>query len=91
MIYKPHPLTGYRNPAARRAHQRIHALLEGRELSRSMARHPAGTARRGQASRRIGPAAAGDPPARPARGGSGTRPSTARSRPSTTASIRPTC
>jgi hypothetical protein len=44
IIYKPHPLTGYRNLAARRAHQKIHALLEKRELSRSMARHPAGTA-----------------------------------------------
>lgn len=62
VIYKPHPLTGYRNPAARRAHQRIHALLEGRELSRSMARHPAGTAR--PAARRPGGSvrpAAGDP------------------------------
>jgi hypothetical protein len=45
VIYKPHPLTGYRNLAARRAHQKIHALVENRELSRSMARHPAGAAR----------------------------------------------
>jgi hypothetical protein len=46
VIYKPHPLTGYRNLAARRAHQKIHALMDKRELSRSMARHPAGAARR---------------------------------------------
>ncbi|WP_433252215.1 CDP-glycerol glycerophosphotransferase family protein [Streptosporangium sp. CA-135522] len=45
VIYKPHPLTGYRNPAARRAHQEILAMLERAELSRSIARHPAGTAR----------------------------------------------
>ena len=28
MIYKPHPLTGYRNLAARRAHREIVALVE---------------------------------------------------------------
>ncbi|MGV9772314.1 CDP-glycerol glycerophosphotransferase family protein [Streptosporangium sp. NPDC003464] len=44
VIYKPHPLTGYRNPAADRAHREILAILEGAELSRSIARHPAGTA-----------------------------------------------
>ncbi|MFF5211385.1 CDP-glycerol glycerophosphotransferase family protein [Streptosporangium sp. NPDC000396] len=45
VIYKPHPLTGYRNPAAGHAHRQICALLEKAELSRSIARHPAGTAR----------------------------------------------
>ncbi|GAA4222214.1 hypothetical protein FHR32_004149 [Streptosporangium album] len=44
VIYKPHPLTGYRNPAARDAHRGILAMLERAELSRSIARHPAGTA-----------------------------------------------
>lgn len=45
VIYKPHPLTGYRNLAARRAHEEILAILEGTELSRSIARHPAGAVR----------------------------------------------
>lgn len=44
MIYKPHPLTGYRNPAARDVHREILTMLERAELSRSIARHPAGTA-----------------------------------------------
>lgn len=43
IIYKPHPLTGYRNPAARHAHRRISAMLEAAELSGSIARHPAGS------------------------------------------------
>lgn len=47
VIYKPHPLTGYRNGAARRAHQRIQALLRAAELSRSIARHPAGSSSTG--------------------------------------------
>ncbi|GAA3123183.1 hypothetical protein [Streptosporangium carneum] len=42
IIYKPHPLTGYRNPEAREAHRRISAMLEAAELSGSIARHPAG-------------------------------------------------
>ncbi|GHH68384.1 hypothetical protein GCM10017673_16940 [Streptosporangium violaceochromogenes] len=48
IIYKPHPLTGYRNAAARRAHQRIHALLDAADLSRSIARHPASAGEGGQ-------------------------------------------
>ncbi|MFJ2032330.1 CDP-glycerol glycerophosphotransferase family protein [Streptosporangium sp. NPDC087985] len=44
VIYRPHPLTGYRNPAARDAHREILTMLERAELSRSIARHPAGTA-----------------------------------------------
>ncbi|GAA3428348.1 hypothetical protein GCM10018953_55310 [Streptosporangium nondiastaticum] len=46
VIYKPHPLTGYRNPAAHRAHQQVRALLDRAELHRSMARHPSGGGRR---------------------------------------------
>ncbi|MEV7012359.1 hypothetical protein [Streptosporangium sp. NPDC051022] len=43
IIYKPHPLTGYRSREAREAHRRISAMLEAAELSGSIARHPAGS------------------------------------------------
>lgn len=40
VIYKPHPLTGYRDKSALRAHRKIVAMMEAAELATSKARHP---------------------------------------------------
>ncbi|SDH78339.1 CDP-Glycerol:Poly(glycerophosphate) glycerophosphotransferase [Nonomuraea jiangxiensis] len=40
VIYKPHPLTGHRDKRATRAHRKIVAMIEARELAKSKARHP---------------------------------------------------
>ncbi|MFI6476884.1 CDP-glycerol glycerophosphotransferase family protein [Nonomuraea sp. NPDC050663] len=40
VIYKPHPLTGHRDKAARRAGKKIVAMLESANLANAKARHP---------------------------------------------------
>ncbi|MEV0581878.1 CDP-glycerol glycerophosphotransferase family protein [Nonomuraea sp. NPDC050310] len=40
VIYKAHPLTGYRDRAAARAHRKVVTLLEGANLAAAKARHP---------------------------------------------------
>ncbi|HEX4813336.1 MAG TPA: CDP-glycerol glycerophosphotransferase family protein [Nonomuraea sp.] len=40
VIYKPHPLTGYRDKAALRAHRKVVSMIEAAELAKSKARHP---------------------------------------------------
>ncbi|MDP4506690.1 CDP-glycerol glycerophosphotransferase family protein [Nonomuraea turcica] len=40
VIYKPHPLTGYRDKSALRAHRKIVTMIEAVELAKSKARHP---------------------------------------------------
>src|SRR5262249_58929513 len=68
VVYKPHPLTGTRDPRARRAHQQVVALIEQASRQREAGR-PTAEGEPARLAAAADPSRVGAPLGSPARGG----------------------